>query len=165
MTNLDKSLQRTFKGYRKLQPIRIKTNTGYCCKFNQQTSWTNIMMLLMPVSENLYKLENLILKDNAGHQLEGWMNQRNTRNRYRNQLRNFSKVSKSNFFISLLIKQSKTDSIKSICKPIQMATAENQNWKFCTQQDSSVEGEEVVLSIQGILCNRDLPPIQRPSQM
>ena len=43
-----------------------------------------------------------------------------------------------------------------------MAMAGSQNWKFGTQEDGDVEAEEVVLRLQGIICNRDLPPIQRP---
>ena len=50
------------------------------------------MILMMPVSEILYGLEHLIPKDDTGVRLEGWIDARNTKNRYRNQLRNFSKV-------------------------------------------------------------------------
>lgn len=47
---------------------------------------------MMPVSEILYKLQGLNLKENTGVRLEGWMNARNTKKQYGNQLRNFSKV-------------------------------------------------------------------------
>jgi len=46
-----------------------------------------------------------------------------------------------------------------------MALAGSQNWKFGTQENGEVEAEEVVLRLQGIICNRELPPIQRPYQM
>jgi len=46
-----------------------------------------------------------------------------------------------------------------------MAMAGSQNWKFGTQEDGDVEAEEVVLCLQGIMCNRELPPIQRPYQV
>lgn len=36
----------------------------------------------------------------------------------------------------------------------------SQNWKLGTRKDGDVEAEEVVLRIQGIICNQDLPPIQ-----
>ena len=43
--------------------------------------------------------------------------------------------------------------------------AMSQNWKLSTQEKDEVEGEEVVLRVQGIICNRDLPPIQRPFEV
>ena len=46
-----------------------------------------------------------------------------------------------------------------------MAVAVSQNWKLGTQKDGDVEAEEVILRVQGIICNRDLPPIQRPYKM
>jgi len=46
-----------------------------------------------------------------------------------------------------------------------MALAGSQNWKFGTQKNGEEEAEEVVLRLQGIICNRELPPIQRPYQM
>ena len=63
-------------------------------------------------------------------------------------------------YIYLLTRRFKPDSIKNACRP--MAMAGSQNWKFGTQEDDNVEAEEVVLRLQGIICNRDLPPIQRP---
>lgn len=45
-----------------------------------------------------------------------------------------------------------------------MAMAVTQNWKLGTKEDG-VETEEVVLRVQGIICNRDLPPIQRPFEV
>jgi hypothetical protein len=42
--------------------------------------------------------------------------------------------------------------------------AVSQNWKLGTQ-DGDEEAEEVILRVQGIICNRDLPPIQRPFQV
>ena len=42
-----------------------------------------------------------------------------------------------------------------------MAVAMSQNWKLGTR-DGDTEAEEVILRIQGIICNRDLPPIQMP---
>jgi len=50
------------------------------------------MILTMPVSEILLSHEYLVKNDNAGVRLEGWTNVRNTKNRYHNQLRNFTKV-------------------------------------------------------------------------
>ena len=46
-----------------------------------------------------------------------------------------------------------------------MAVAASQNWKLGTQENKDVDPEEVVLRVQGIICNRDLPPIQRPFEM
>ena len=46
-----------------------------------------------------------------------------------------------------------------------MAVAVSQNWKLGTQENKDVDPEEVVLRVQGIICNRDLPPIQRPFEM
>ena len=43
--------------------------------------------------------------------------------------------------------------------------AESKNWKFGTQEDKDVEPEEVVLRVQGIICNQDLPPIKRPFEV
>jgi hypothetical protein len=91
------------------------------------------------------------------------MDSRNTKNQHRNQLRNFSKVSIKIRFLQLLIRKFKTDSIKSICRP--MAVAVSQNWKLGTREDGDEEAEEVILRVQGIICNRDLPPIQRPFQV
>ncbi|KAF8148179.1 hypothetical protein B0H34DRAFT_679814 [Crassisporium funariophilum] len=85
--------------------------------------------------------------DDARVRLDGWTDARNIKSRYRNQLRNFSK-------------RIKTNGIKNICKP--MAMTASQSWKLGAQEDGDVEPEEVVLRIQGIICNQDLPPIQRP---
>jgi len=41
----------------------------------------------------------------------------------------------------------------------------SQSWKLGAQEDRDVEPEEVVLRIQGIICNQDLPLIQRPLKM
>jgi hypothetical protein len=57
----------------------------------------------------------------------------------------------------------KSDSIKGFCRPMSMA--ESKNWKFGTQEDKDVEPEEVVLRVQGIICNQDLPPIKRPFEV
>lgn len=106
---------------------------------------------------------NLVsLKDDTGVRLEGWMDARNTKNQYRNQLRNFSKVCAPKCYIQLLTRKFKTDSIKSICRPMALTTtgSTSQNWKLGTRKDGDVEAEEVVLRIQGIICNQDLPPIQ-----
>jgi hypothetical protein len=43
--------------------------------------------------------------------------------------------------------------------------AVGENWKLSAQEDNDVEAEEVVLRVQGIICNRDLPPIQRPFEV
>ena len=120
-------------------------------------TWINTMILIMRVSEILYGLEPL-MKDDTGVLLEGWMDARNTKNQYRNQLRNFSKVWAPKCYIQLLTRKFKTDSIKTICRPMAMTTS--RNWKFGTRKDGDVEAEEVVLCIQGIICNQDLPPIQ-----
>ena len=76
------------------------------------------MISMMPVSEILYILEHLILKDHTGIRLEGWMNSRNSKNRYHKQLRNFSKVCTPKHYIQILTIKFKTDSIKSICRPM-----------------------------------------------
>jgi len=57
----------------------------------------------------------------------------------------------------------KDDSIRDVSKP--MAMAGSHNWKFGTQEDGDEEAEEVVLRIQGIICSRELPPIQKPFKM
>jgi hypothetical protein len=124
--------------------------------------WTSTMILMMPVSEMLYRLEHLILKDDTGVRLEGWTNARNSNNRYRKQLRNFSKVCTPKRYIQLLTTKFKKDSIKSICRP--MAMAVTQNWKLGTREDG-VEAEEVVLCIQGIICGQELPPIRKPFEV
>ena len=38
----------------------------------------------------------------------------------------------------------------------------NRCWKLGIQESEESEIEEVILRIQGIVCNRDLPPIQSP---
>ena len=35
-------------------------------------------------------------------------------------------------------------------------------WKLGMQESEDSEIEEVVLRIQGVVCNRNLPPIQKP---
>jgi len=105
---------------------------------------------MMRVSELLYILE-YIMKENTGVRLEGWTNARNSKKQYRNQLRNFSKVCTSEHSIQLLTKTSKTDSIKNICRL--MAIAGSQNWKFSIRENGDVEAKEVILRIQGIICN------------
>jgi len=46
-----------------------------------------------------------------------------------------------------------------------MTTDENRSWKLGTQEHEDSETEEVVLRIQGVVCNRDLPPIKKPLRM
>ena len=43
--------------------------------------------------------------------------------------------------------------------------AMSQNLKLGTREDGEIEAEEVVLNIQGIICNQDLPPIQKPFEV
>jgi len=43
-----------------------------------------------------------------------------------------------------------------------METGGNRSWKLGVQESEDSEIEEVVLRIQGIVCNRELPPIRRP---
>jgi hypothetical protein len=62
-----------------------------------------------------------------------------------------------------LTKKFKTNGIKNICKP--MAMTASHKWKLGAQEDGDVEAEEVVLRVQGIICNQDLPPIQKPFKM
>lgn len=38
----------------------------------------------------------------------------------------------------------------------------NRSWKLGVQEHEDTEIEEVVLRIQGVVCNRELPPIRRP---
>ena len=65
--------------------------------------------------------------------------------------------------LNFFLKKKKPDSIKGICRPMMTAS---QNWKLgMVEEEGQVEAEEVVLRIQGIICNRDLPPIQRPFKM
>jgi hypothetical protein len=58
------------------------------------------------------------------------------------------------------IVKKKTDSIKELCRP--MVAGANQCWKLGVQESEDSEIEEVVLRIQGIVSNRELPPIRRP---
>ena len=46
-----------------------------------------------------------------------------------------------------------------------MAMAVSQIWKLGTQEDDHAEPEEVVLRVQGIICHRNLPPIQKPFEV
>ena len=46
-----------------------------------------------------------------------------------------------------------------------MAMAGHLNWKFGIQAGQDQVPEEVVLRIQGIVCSRDLPPIQKPYEV
>ena len=46
-----------------------------------------------------------------------------------------------------------------------METGANRCWKLGVQESEDGKIDEVVLRIQGILCNRELPPIQRPFKM
>jgi hypothetical protein len=61
---------------------------------------------------------------------------------------------------TLLIFYKKTDSIKGLCRPV--ATESNRCWKLGFQETEDSEIDEVVLRIQGIVCNRELPPIRAP---
>jgi hypothetical protein len=54
----------------------------------------------------------------------------------------------------------KDDSIKELCRPV--ATEGNQCWKLGFRETEGSEIDEVVLRLQGILCNRELPPIRGP---
>jgi hypothetical protein len=54
----------------------------------------------------------------------------------------------------------KTDSIKERCRPIEMGGG--RSWKLGIPESEDSEAEEVILRIQGIVCNRDLPPILSP---
>ena len=65
-----------------------------------------------------------------------------------------------NIQTSLPIQHKKTDSIKERCKAIE--TGGNRGWKLGVQESEDSEIEEVVLRIQGIVCNRELPPILKP---
>jgi hypothetical protein len=64
---------------------------------------------------------------------------------------------------SMLMVNNKVDGIKNMCKPIAMAG--HLNWKFGIQAGQDDIPEEVVLRIQGIVCSRGLPPIQRPYEV
>jgi len=145
MRNTDSSHQGIHTAKQRIQiSLRPRTLTkllipNNCCGFHSNFIWTNTMISLMHMSELFSKKQ------------------------YHNQLRNFSKVCTSEHLIQSLTKKSKTDGIKNFCRP--MAIAESQNWKFSIQKDSDVEAEEVVLCIQGIICNRELPPIQKPSKV
>lgn len=46
-----------------------------------------------------------------------------------------------------------------------METGGNRSWKLGVQESEDAEIDEVILRIQGIVCNRELPPIRRPSKM
>ena len=56
--------------------------------------------------------------------------------------------------------EQKADSIKNLCRP--METSGNRCWKLGIQESEDSEIEEVVLRMQGIVCNRELPPIRKP---
>ena len=57
----------------------------------------------------------------------------------------------------------KVDGIKNVCKLMVMAG--HLNWKFGIQAGQDQVPEEVILRIQGIVCSRDLPPIQKPYEV
>ena len=63
----------------------------------------------------------------------------------------------------MLTVNNKVDGIKNVYKPMVMAG--HLNWKFGIQAGQDQVPEEVVLRIQGIVCSRDLPPIQRPYEV
>ena len=43
-----------------------------------------------------------------------------------------------------------------------MEAGANRSWKLGVQESEDSEMEEVILRVQGIMCNRELPPIRRP---
>ena len=43
-----------------------------------------------------------------------------------------------------------------------MESGGNRCWKLCVKESEESEMEEVVLRIQGVVCNRELPPIRKP---
>ena len=53
--------------------------------------------------------------------------------------------------------------VDGMCKP--MAMAGHLNWKFGIQAGQDQVPEEVILRIQGIVCSRDLLPIQKPYEV
>ena len=69
----------------------------------------------------------------------------------------------ANNFFFFLSKFEKTDSIKNLCRPMEMGG--NRCWRLGLQESEDSEIEEVVLRIQGVVCNRDLPPIRSPFKM
>ena len=154
--NKNPNIPKTGKAY-------LITNARYCHSFCNGTSEGMDQYYDFEDARewNVVQTWTLNLKDDTGVRLEGWTSARNSKNRYRKQLRNFSKVCAPKRYIQLLTRKSnlKTDSIKSICRP--MAMAMSQNLKLGTREDGEIEAEEVVLNIQGIICNQDLPPIQK----
>lgn len=119
----------------------------------------------MLVSRVIMPKKKKLTQPNSDDRLEEWTNTRNTKNQYCKQLRNFLKVSILFFFCRkiykhLLIWYKKTDSIKELCKPMEMGN--NRCWKMGVQETEDSEIEEMVLRFQGIVCNRELPPIRRP---
>ena len=62
-----------------------------------------------------------------------------------------------------LTQKKKADSIKALCRPMEMGG--NRCWKLGIQECEDSETEEVILRIQGIVCNRELPPIRSPFKM
>ena len=54
----------------------------------------------------------------------------------------------------------KTNSIKELCRVMEMRG--NRCRKLGVQDSEDSEIEEVVLRVQGIVCNRELPPIRKP---
>ena len=88
------------------------------------------------------------------------MNVRNTKSQYTKQLRNFLKVSILSYQTKLTNTVQKTDSIKGFCRPMEMGG--NGCWKLGVQDPEDSEIEEVVLRVQGVVCNRELPPIRKP---
>ena len=66
-------------------------------------------------------------------------------------------------FEQQLKQTNKINGIKNACRTMTMN--ENRSWKLGAQEQEDSETGEVVLRIQGIVCNRDLPPIKKPFRM
>ena len=58
------------------------------------------------------------------------------------------------------MRNKKTDSIKELCRPMEMGG--NRCWKLGFQDSEDSEREEVILRVQGVVGNRELPPIRSP---
>ena len=135
------------------------TNTNNYYSFHYQTS-ISTMILMMCISEILCTAFNITF----------WNMRCRSPTRRVDSCKEFQEsVSQSivqfleGTSIQLLTRIFQINSIKNICRPIAMKRS--QNWKLGTQDDGDIEAEEVILWVQVIICNWELPPIQKPFQV
>ena len=123
--------------------------------------WTLQLFWRSLVNDTTWRPKRLT-HSNPGDRLEEWLNARNTKAQYTKQLRNFLKVSiwAVKYSNNTYWYHKKTDSIKGLCKPMEMGG--NRCWKLGVEDPEDSEIQEVILRIQGVVCNRELPPIRKP---